>query len=516
MRQIEKNDVIELEITDMTSDGKGIGKLDGFPFFIKDAAVGDRVEARVMKLKKNLGFARLLKVLSPSKDRVEPPCPVSSACGGCVLQHISYPAQLEFKSARVKECLSRIGGISPDIIGAAKEQIQGMDNPWRCRNKGQYPVGVNAEGRIICGFYAQRSHRVIDCGDCLLLPELFGVLRQILLSFMEEFHIPAYNENTHDGLIRHLLLRQAFATGQVMAVLVSRSPDVPHLEVLSERFQAAVEGQEKTPEEMTAEVTAEKPEGTQEGTQERNQEGNQEGTQERTPKGKPKGTLKGTLRGFLLNINSRDTNVITSPDYRIISGSSYIEDRLGDLRFRISAASFYQVNPAQAVKIYEKAVEYAHLKGGEEVWDVCCGIGTIACFLSHSARLRGLSVKVHGLDVVEDAIEDARYNAALNGLTDIDFTAASAEDYLPSHPGLKCDVAVLDPPRSGMEEAALEAIALSRPERIVYVSCDPATLARDCARLHSHGYALKAYRCYDQFCHTSHVETVVLMSRKDT
>lgn len=453
--ELKKNQEIRVEITDLTNDGEGLGKIDGFPFFIKDTVPGDVVTATVMKAKKNYAFARLKQVITPSADRVRPECKVARSCGGCKIQALSYEAELKYKQSKVHNCLLRIGGIPEKVLSVAEEPIIGMEKPWRYRNKAQYPIGRDKDGRIVTGFYAGRTHDIIECSDCLLTPPEFQTILRTVIGFMEDYGISPYDENSGKGLVRHLLIRKGFKTGELMVCLVVTSKKFPH----SEEFVQCLRG------------------------------------------------IPG-MKSVTLNINAEKTNVILGKEVVVLDGQGYITDILGGLKFQISPLSFYQVNPVQCEKLYSKALEYADLSGEEEVWDVCCGIGTITLFLA------GKAGRVHGLEIVPEAIEDAKVNAQINGIENADFIAAAAEDYMPAHTDISADVVVVDPPRKGLETSVLETIVKMNPKKVVYVSCDPATLARDIKVLLAAGYKLKKFVACDQFSHTSHVETVVLLSRK--
>ena len=452
--ELKKNEEVRVTIADLTSTGEGIGKIDGFPLFIKDTVPGDEITATVMKVKKNYGFARLKEVIVPSKDRVRPECSIARPCGGCQLQALSYEAELAYKQKKVHDCLLRIGGIPEKILAEAEEPIIGIDKPLRYRNKAQYPIGRDKDGKLVAGFYAGHSHNIIECEDCLLTPPEFQKILRTVLLFMEEHDIKPYDEASGKGLVRHLLIRKGFRTGELMVCLVVTSKKFPH----SEEFVEAMKG---IPD----------------------------------------------MKSVTLNINSEKTNVILGREIVVLYGNGYITDELGGLKFRISPISFYQVNPVQAEKLYTRALEYAGLTGNEEVWDVCCGIGTITLFLA------GRAGKVHGLEIVEEAIEDAKINAELNGIENADFVAAAAEEYMPAHPELKADVVVVDPPRKGLDASVLETIVKMNPEKVVYVSCDPATLARDMKILLAAGYKLKKFAACDQFSRTAHVETCVLLAK---
>ena len=462
MSELKKNDIINLLISDLGTEGEGIGKLDGFPFFVKGAIPGDEIEAGITKLKKNYGYARIVKLIKPSEDRVDALCPVFGRCGGCRIMHMSYEAQLKYKEKKVVEALKRIGGFDGDELSDKKDSIIGMDEPLRYRNKAVYPVGRGKDGRIHAGFFAARSHEVIECEDCLIgAKENAGIIKRVL-GWMEKYGIEPYDEASRSGLIRHIFIRKAFSTGQMQVCLVSNGRDIPHINELSD-------------------------------------------------------VLK-DITSLWLNINDENTNVIFGKKTELLCGTEYIEDMLLGIKFRISPLSFYQVNPLQTHKLYGAALEYAQLEGGEYVWDICCGIGTITLAAAGCLREKGKGGRVLGLEIVPEAIENAKENARLNGLDNVEFVCAPAEEYLPQriknadeHP----DVIIVDPPRAGLERPAIDAILTVSPEKIVYVSCDPGTLSRDLRILADAGYGIKRFRACDMFAQTSHVEVCCLLGRSE-
>lgn len=454
---MKKNDQFTVSIEDMSEDGAGIGKTEGYTWFVKDAVIGDVVEAGVTKMKKNYGFARLVKILEPSPYRVEPRCPVARQCGGCQLQAMSYEEQLRFKEKKIRNNLSRLGGIPADQI--PMEPIMGMENPWRYRNKAQFPFGKNKKGEIITGFYAGRTHDIIEQEDCLLGVEENKEILEIIRNFMKEYKIEPYDEKNHSGLVRHALIRKAFATGELMVCLVINGRSLPAAGELAKRLQA-VPG----------------------------------------------------MTSISCSMNQEKTNVIMGREIVNIWGPGYITDRIGEVSYRISPLSFYQVNPAQTKKLYDTALEFAGLKGGETVWDLYCGIGTISLFLAQKAG------KVCGVEIVPQSIEDARENARLNHMENVEFFVGKAEEVLPEQyekNHIRADVIVVDPPRKGCDEKCLETIVKMQPERLVYVSCDSATLGRDVKYLRENGYELKRVRGCDMFGNGVHVETVALFVRQE-
>lgn len=452
--EFRKNDLVTLEIEDCGIDGEGIGKADGFTVFVKDAVIGDTVTAKIIKAKKNYGYGRLMEVLKPSPFRVKPKCEFARQCGGCQLQVLSYDQQLVFKTNKVKGHLERIGGFT-DI---PMEPIIGMDELFHYRNKAQFPVGRNKEGKIVTGFYAGRTHNIIENRDCALgVAENKEVLDRVI-SHMEKYEIEPYNEATGKGLVRHVLIRYGYFTKEVMVCLILNGNKLPK-------------------EEQLVKSLCEIP----------------------------------GMTSITINVNKKRSNVILGEEIRLLWGQEYITDRIGDISYQISPLSFYQVNPMQTQKLYAKALEYADLHGEETVWDLYCGIGTISLFLAQKAKF------VRGVEIVPAAIENAKENAKLNGLENTEFFVGKAEEVLPREykkNGVYADVIVVDPPRKGCDETLLETMIEMNPERIVYVSCDSATLARDLKYLCERGYELRKVCPVDQFGMTVHVETVVLLSHK--
>lgn len=454
MAEWKKNDRIQVLIEDLSETGEGIGKTDGFTWFIKDTVIGDQVEAKAMKVKKSYGFAHLDRIIKPSEGRITPLCPVAKQCGGCQLQAMSYEEELRYKERKIYGNITRIGGFS-DV---PMLPIMGMDEPWRYRNKAQFPWGLDKEGRPIAGFYAGRTHDIIGCEDCLLgVEENQEVLKRVK-AHMERYHLAPYEENSHRGLIRHTLIRKGFQTGELMVCQVINGNQLPHSEELVKSL---------------LEIPG--------------------------------------MSSISLNVNKERTNVILGNKVENLYGPGYITDNIGSVQYHISPLSFYQVNPVQTEKLYGTALEYAGLSGGETVWDLYCGIGTISLFLAQKAK------KVYGVEVVPQAIDDARENARLNGIENAEFFVGKAEEVLLEQyekNQVYADVIVVDPPRKGCDEKCLETIVKMGPKRVVYVSCDSATLARDLKYLAENGYELVKVRGCDMFPWTTHVETVVLMSRK--
>ena len=454
---MKKDDIVQLKIEDLSSEGLGIGHYEGMAVFVKDTVIGDEITAKIMKMKKTYAFGRLMEILASSPDRVEPVCPVARQCGGCQIQAMDYRAQLRFKENKVKNNLMRIGGFEEKLLDDIMEPIIGMEAPFRYRNKAQFPVGMNKEGQLVAGFYAGRTHSIIDNHDCSLGVQENQQILEIVLDHMSRNNILPYDERTGKGLVRHVMIRFGFRTGQIMVCLVVNGKKLPGEDELIRRL-----------------------------------------------------TKLPGMTSIVLNTNKENTNVILGREIRLLWGQEYIEDYIGNIKYQISPLSFYQVNPVQTEKLYGTALEFAGLTGNETVWDLYCGIGTISLFLAQQAG------RVYGVEIVPEAIGDARRNAALNGLNNAEFYVGKAEEVLPEKyrtEGIYADVIVIDPPRKGCEETVLDTMIRMEPKRIVYVSCDSATLARDLKFLCSYGYELKRVRATDMFPMSCHVETVCLLSR---
>lgn len=450
---MQKNDLIIVTIEDMTTEGEGIGKVEGFPFFIKDSIIGDNIQAKIVKMKKTYGYARVEKILTPSINRVQPACDVARQCGGCQLQAMAYSQQLEFKRNKVKNNLKRIGGFQEiEVL-----PVIGMEHPWRYRNKTQVPFGMDKTGNIVAGFYAGRTHNIIDHEDCLLAPEINRKIIEIIKNYMKQYKIRPYDEKSQQGIVRHVLIRQGYTTGEIMVCLVINRKSLPKAEQLVEQLKQ----------------------------------------------------IPG-MTSISYNINCENTNVILGETVVTLYGPSYITDFIGTIQYQISPQSFFQVNPIQTEKLYETALEYAGLTGNEIVWDLYCGIGTITLFLAQKAKM------VYGVEIVEPAIQDARKNAEINQIQNAEFYVGRAEDILPEKykkEQIKADVIVVDPPRKGCEQTLLETILQMQPKRIVYVSCDSATLARDLKYLCKEKYQIEKIQPVDMFPESVHVETVCLLSK---
>lgn len=450
---MQKNDIVTVTIEDLSHEGEGIGKADGYTIFIKGAVPGDTAEVKIIKAKKTYGYGRIMRMITPSPYRVEPACPIAGPCGGCQLQAMSYEQQLAFKQKKVEDCFARIGHFTDLTV----LPIKGMAEPFHYRNKAQVPIALDKNGKCVAGFYAGHTHAVIPQEDCLLgVPENAQVIRMVL-DHMERCHIQPYDEETGKGLVRHVLIRKGFKTGELMVCLILNGDTLPKAELLVKQLL----------------------------------------------------TIPG-MQDISININTERSNVILGRKLRQLYGPGYITDYIGDICYRISPLSFYQVNPVQTEVLYGTALDYAGLTGSETVWDLYCGIGTISLFLAQKAK------QVYGVEIVEAAIEDAKSNAALNHIDNAAFYVGKAEDVLPEKyrtEQISADVMVIDPPRKGCEVSVLETMLRMAPERIVYVSCDPATLARDVRILVDGGYKVEKVQPVDMFPQSTHVETVCLMSK---
>ena len=532
VKNMKKNDEFEIEITDLSTDGEGIGHADGMTFFVKDTVPGDVILAGVTKLKKTYGYARVIRVLKASPDRVSPACPIAMRCGGCNLQHISYEAQLRFKEKKVLDALTRIGGIEAQRIDL--EPIIGMDDPFNYRNKGQFPVGTDKAGNVICGFYATHSHDIVNTEHCMLQHDITDELMTAVREYMNECGVGAYieagdgsdtgsdiwiketgdkvrtgknrrsdkdktnNKKKHtdneEGIVRHILTRVGFTTHEVMLCVVIAADKLPFADRLVSLATEAVERYNAAHDSDYC------------------------------------------LNSISYNINKENTNVILGDKVVTIAGLPFITDYIGDLQFRISPLSFYQVNPVQTEELYATALEFASSDENDTVWDLYCGIGTISLYFAKHVK------KVYGIEIVPQAIEDAKENAKLNGITNAEFYCGAAEELFPKlmgdlssgeSSGLlnenesldesfdekhsragKPDIVVVDPPRKGCDAALIDCIGNMSPKKIVYVSCDPATLARDIKLLGEFGYEPVRVRPCDMFPQSTHVETVCLLSNR--
>jgi len=454
---IEKNKEYILDIIAEGYEGEGIAKVEGYPIFINGALKGEKVKVKIVKVKKNYAYGKLEEIIESSIDRVEPKCSNFKRCGGCSIQHMNYKKQLDFKWERVKDCISKIGGLSRDLV---KYPLGMEENPYRYRNKVQLPIG-KVNGEVVIGFYASRSHNIIDIESCLIQDNVADKVRDITKKWIVKNNIePATRDGEFysDGILRHIMIRRGFKTGHVMVVLVSTTKEVPHIKEFIEEISSSITD----------------------------------------------------VKSIVLNVNSKNTNVILGEECITLYGEDNIQDYIGEFKFNISPLSFFQVNPVQTEALYNKALEYAGLSGNEVVFDAYCGTGTITLFLSQKAK------NVYGVEIVEPAIINARENAKLNDVENVEFFVGKSEVIIPQliNDGIKADVIVVDPPRKGCDIKLLEAIGKTNVEKIVYVSCDPSTLGRDLKILDELGYKTIEVQPVDMFPQTSHVETVCLLSQQ--
>lgn len=452
----QKNEEFEVVIEDIGTAGEGIAKVNGYAIFVKDTVREDRCLIRLTKVTTHYAYGRVIKILKPGPERVEPVCPVAKQCGGCKIMAMSYDEQLRFKGEKIRNNIEKIG----KVTGFEYFPVIGMEHPYEYRNKAQFPVGQDKEGNIITGFYAGRTHHIIPNHRCHIGIVENEKILDIIKGYMRDFSVRPYNEVTRTGVIRHVMIRKAFATGEIMVCIVVNGDKL------------------KAEEELVKRLTNE-PELT-------------------------------GIKSISISVNKENTNVILGRHIRLLYGQPYITDYIHDLQFRISPKSFFQVNPVQTDRLYSKALEFAGLTGNETVWDLYCGIGTISLFLARNAK------KVYGVEIVEDAIRDAKENAKVNGITNAEFFVGKSEEVLPEFykkNGGYADVIVVDPPRKGCDEKLLETIVAMQPKKMVYVSCDSATLARDLNYMSNHGYEVKKVQGVDMFPHTEHVESVCLLSK---
>lgn len=462
---VDKNEEYIVEISGLGFEGEGVAKVEGFPVFIQGALVGEKVKVKIIKVSKNFAFGKLIEIIETSEHRRKPVCSIYKRCGGCGLQHLSYEGQLDFKKNRVKDVLERVGklkvtedaqGLSADG-GVVLHDTIGMEEPYRYRNKVQLPVGEE-NGEIKIGFYAQRSHEIVDMNTCHIQDQVGDKVVALTKEWMKKYNIKPYDEKNHKGTVRHIMIRRGFNTNEVMVVVVTRTKDLPYKEEFTDLMKEKIEG----------------------------------------------------IKSIIQNVNNKKTNVILGEENITLFGEDHISDYIGKFKFNISPLSFFQVNPIQTEVLYSKAMEYAGLTGEETVFDAYCGAGTISLFLSQKAK------KVYGVEMVEQAIEDARVNAKENNIDNVEFIVGKSEEVIPEliEKGIKADVMVVDPPRKGCEKSLLEAIGKMQPDRIVYVSCDPGTLARDLAILEGEGYRTVEVQPVDMFPQGAHVENVTLLIKE--
>lgn len=451
MIPVEKNKEYTIEITGLTSEAMGVGRVEGFTVFVEGALPEETVVVKIVKIQKTYAFGKLLSIDRQSKSRVNPVCGVMKRCGGCQLQHLDYKAQLANKTQMVKDVMERIGGFKNIVVHDAI----GMEEPWRYRNKAQFPVGFSDD--VVIGFYANRSHDIIDTDKCVIQDEINDKIIEIFKEYIKKFKVSVYNEEAHKGLIRHIVTRKGFKTGEVMVCIVVNGESLPNTDYLVQQLIDSMPD----------------------------------------------------IKSIVLNVNKRQSNVILGDRNLVIYGEAAIYDYIGQFKFRISPNSFFQVNPVQTDVLYNKALEYAALNGNETVFDAYCGIGTISLFLSQKAK------KVYGVEIVPQAIDNAKENAVLNNVDNVDFILGESEKVIPElyQKGIKADVIVVDPPRKGCGQELLDVIVEMQCPRVVYVSCNPATLARDLKYLAEKGYEVGEVQPVDMFPHTGHCEAVVKLER---
>lgn len=452
MIPVEKNKEYEIKIEDTSSEGSGVGRIDGYTVFVDGAISGDYVRVLIIKVKSSYAVGKLTEIIQPSSMRCQPECDYFDKCGGCQLMCMDYGAQLEYKRKIVENNLKRIGGFENISV----EPTVGMDMPYRYRNKAVFPVGADKSGNV-CGFYAQRSHRIVPMDDCMISGEYNKSIIQAVMLYMSECNVSAYDEESGKGLVRRIFTRRGHISGEIMVVISANADSLPKYDVLVEKLIASC----------------------------------------------------GEIASIILNVNKKRTNLVLGDKNITLYGKDKICDTLLGIEYEISPHSFYQINPTQTEKLYSKAIELANLSGAENVMDIYCGIGTISLSCAKNAK------SVTGIEIVEQAIIDAKKNAVRNNIENAEFYAGSAEDIVPKmiDEGLRPDVVMIDPPRKGSDEKTLDAIIKASPKRIVYVSCNSATLARDAKYLAEHGYAIRQATPVDMFPHTVHVETVVLLSQ---
>lgn len=446
--------IYEIEITDLGHTGEGIGRAEGITVFIEGALKGDKVKAKITKSKKNYAVADLISITIPSADRVVPVCPVAHICGGCQIMQLDYQKQLEIKKDSVIQNLARIGKIeNPNVVDTL-----GMDHPYNYRNKAQIPVGLEENHKPVLGFYKKNTHDIVPIATCYVQDKLNDAVIKTVKDYITKYSVSVYDERSHTGNLRQVITKKGYHTDQIMVILVTAKKELPFkneiIEMLTERLT--------------------------------------------------------NIRTIVQNINPDKTNVIMGRTNNILYGDGIIEDTINDLIFEISPHSFYQVNPKQTKVLYDKALELADISNEDTVFDIYCGIGTISLLLAKKAK------HVYGIEIVEQAIDNAEVNAKKNNIDNVSFYAGKAETLLPKlyEEGIRADVVVVDPPRKGCDETVLKTIADIQPKRIVYVSCNPSTLARDVAILSEYGYKMEIAQPVDMFPHTMHVETVLLMTNE--
>ena len=451
---LSKNKEYVVDIVDIGQGGVGIGKYEGFTVFVEGGLIQDKVKVRINKSKKNYAVGDIVEIIEKSPFRVDRICSDDlKDCGGCQIQELDYNKQLELKTNEVKQVISRIGKLENVEI----HETIGMQSSCRYRNKAQFPI-QNINGSTAIGFYKKKSHDVIPTDMCVIQHDINDKIIKIIKTYIQAYNVSIYNETTHTGVLRHLVTKVGFTTNEVMVVLVANGTNLPHLNELASVLKENIPG----------------------------------------------------FKTLVLNVNKAKTNVILGKENKVIYGNGKINDYIGDLVFEISPLSFFQVNPVQTEVLYNKALEYAELKENDTVFDIYCGIGSISLFLAQKAT------KVYGIEIVEDAIKDAKINAKLNNLNNVEFYVGKAEEVVPKmySEGKTANVVVVDPPRKGCDEKVLDTIVSMKPDRVVYVSCNPSTLARDLAYLDERGYKCVEIQPVDMFPHTMHVECCAKIVKK--
>lgn len=451
---VEKNKIYTFEIIDINHEGVGIAKIEGFAIFVHGAMTGDTVKAKVISTKKNYAVALTQEIIKPSEDRIDPICPAFEECGGCQIMNMKYEKQLQLKTKTVINEMKRNRVEYKELY-----ETIGMKEPYHYRNKAQFPVSQQ-NGKLSIGFYKKKSHDIVDLDTCYIQHQSNDELIQIIREYILKYNIPVYDEYTHKGLLRHILTKVSFRTGEIMLVLIINGKALPYSDMLIQMLT------EKMP----------------------------------------------NIKSINLSRNEKKTNVILGDSSKCIYGEPYLKDYIGDLEFIISPESFFQVNPIQTEVLYGKALEFAELTGEEIVYDIYCGAGTISLFLAQKAKY------VYGIEVVPEAIENAKINAANNNISNVEFHAGTAEEVFPKlySQGKTADIVVVDPPRKGCDQQVLDTIIEMSPKKIVYVSCGPASLARDLKYLQDNGYKIDKIQPVDMFSHSTHVETAILMTRSDS
>lgn len=450
---LSKNKEYVVDIVDIGQGGVGIGKYDGFTVFVDGGLINDRIKVRINKSKKNYAVGDIVEIIEESPFRVKRKCSDNlKDCGGCQIQELDYQKQLDIKTNEVKQVISRIGKLEDVVI----HDTLGMEEPVRYRNKAQFPI-QKVNNNPLIGFYKKKSHDIIPTDKCIIQHEINDKIMKIIKTYINAYKVSVYDEKTHTGVLRHLVTKVGFTTNEVMVVLVANGKKLPYLKELASVLEENVPG----------------------------------------------------FKTLVVNVNREKTNVILGRENIVVYGDGKINDYIGELVFEISPLSFFQVNPVQTEVLYNKALEYADLKENDTVFDIYCGIGTISLFLAQKAK------KVYGIEIVEDAIKDAKINANLNNLDNVEFYVGKAEEVVPKmyKEGKTANVVVVDPPRKGCDEKVLDTIVSMKPDRVVYVSCNPSTLARDLAYLNERGYKCLEVQPVDMFPHTMHVESVAKLEK---